>query len=628
MRKATAFTFVVIAAFAAVLSAQVQTMRPPQMPPRDPNQAPQAMPKGTASIAGNITSANGGRPMRRATVRVQSASSPMSRTTTTDERGNFEIKDLPAGDFTLRVNKPGYLESIYGQKNPGSGRPGTPISLKENQRIEKLSLTIPKGGVITGAVGDDAGGRAFGGPVRGLRWTWRNGERILVSAGNATTDDRGIYRIPTLSPGDFIVMATPPSNSMNEEMMAVERMAQEMASSGGGGGMRFTAAPALGASPGDEAPTSGFAPVFYPGTTLSNTATSVALGPAEEKTGIDVQLQLVPLGTITGTVIGDPKAIQSTTVQLSDANTGLPGLVAKTARPDATGKFSFTGVAPGSYNLTAKSGGNSTFVTADGDRTMMFVTREVRAGSSLGGPDPGPPAPPMWAKADAAVDGRTKTDVAMVLQPGMTVAGRIAFDGTGEVPTDFSQIRLILGTASTTAPGVISGTSMGSINADGTFRITDVMPGKYRVTTTAVKGWRAKSVDASGKDALDFLLDVQPNDDLTNVTVSYTNRATELAGVLTDSSGVATADYTIVLFAGEQRFWTPQSRRILTTRPATDGKFSFRDLPPGEYRMVALDDAEPGSWFDPDFLKQLVGASMSLTITEGQKKTQDLRVSK
>ncbi len=628
MRKATAFTFIVIAAFAAVLSAQVQTMRPPQMPPRDPNQAPQAMPKGTASIAGNITSANGGRPMRRATVRVQSASSPMSRTTTTDERGNFEIKELPAGDFTLRVNKPGYLESIYGQKNPGSGRPGTPISLKENQRLEKLSLTIPKGGVITGAVVDDAGEPAFGVPVRALRWTWRNGERILVSAGNATTDDRGIYRIPTLSPGDFIVMATPPSNSMNEEMMAVERMAQEMAGSGGGGGMRFTAAPALGASPGDEAPTTGFAPVFYPGTTLSNTATSVALGPAEEKTGIDVQLQLVPLGTITGTVIGDPKAIQSTTVQLSDANTGLPGLVAKTARPDATGKFTFTGVAPGAYNLTAKSGGNATFISSDGDRTMMFVTREVRAGNSLGGPDPGPPAPPMWAKADAAVDGRTKTDVAMVLQPGMTVAGRIAFDGTGEVPTDFSQIRLILGTASTTAPGVISGTSMGSVNADGTFRITDVMPGKYRVTTTPVKGWRAKSVDASGKDALDFLLDVQPNDDLTNVTVNYTNRATELAGTLTDSSGVATADYTIVLFAGEQRFWTPQSRRILTTRPATDGKFSFRDLPPGEYRLVALDDAEPGSWFDPDFLKQLVGASMSLTITEGQKKTQDLRVNK
>ena len=628
MRKVSLYSIAIVALLAAALSAQVQTMRPPQMPPRDPNQ-PQQMPKGTASIAGNLTSANGGRPMRRATVRVQSASSPMSRTATTDERGNFEIKDLPAGEFTLRANKPGYLESIYGQKNPGSGRPGTPISLKENQRIEKLALTIPKGGVITGTIVDDAGEPAFGVAVRAMRWTWRNGEKTLVAAGNATSDDRGIYRIPTLSPGDFIVMATPRADSMNDEMMAVERMAQEMAGAGGaGGGLRVSATGGLAMSSGDDAPTSGFAPVFYPGTTLSNAATSVVLGPAEEKNGIDVQLQLVPLGTITGTVIGDPKAIQATTIQLSDANTGLPGLVGRTARPDATGKFSFAGVAPGSYNLTAKSGGNSTFVSADGDRTMMFVTREVRAGNALGGPDPGPPAPPMWAKADAAVDGRTKTDVALVLQPGMTVAGRIAFDGTGEIPTDFSQIRLILGTASSAGNGIISGTSMGTVNPDGTFRINDVMPGKYRVTTTPPRGWRAKSVDSTGKDALDFLLDVQPNDDLSNITINYTNRSTELAGMLTDSSGVATADYTIVLFAGEQRFWTPQSRRILTTRPATDGKFSFRDLPPGEYRLVALDDAEPGSWFDPEFLKQLIGASMSLTITEGQKKAQDLRVNK
>jgi hypothetical protein len=626
MRKLSVFSIVIAALFAVGLSAQQTTMRPPQMPPRDPGLT-QPMPKGTASIAGNVTSADGGRPMRRAIVRVQGSASAASRSTTTDERGNFEFTELPAGDFTLRVTKPGYLESIYGQKNPGSGRPGTPISLKENQRIEKLNLTIPKGGVITGRIVDDAGEPTFGVPVRALRWTWRNGERTLVSAGTATTDDRGIYRIPTLAPGDFIVMATPPANSQNEEMMAVERMAQEMAASGGMGGVRFAAAPGLGASTGDEPPTSGFAPVFYPGTTLSNTAMSVTLGPAEEKNGIDVQLQLVPLGTITGTVVGDARAIQATTIQLSDANTGLPGLVARTARPDATGKFSFAGVAPGSYNLTAKSGGNSTFVTADGDRTMVFMTRELRTGMAMGG-DAGTPAPPMWAKADANVDGRSKTDVALVLQPGMAVSGRIAFEGTGEVPTDFSQIRLILGAASAAGQGAISGTSMGNINADGTFRITDVMPGKYRVTTTAVKGWRAKSVDANGKDALDFLLDVQPNEDVSNVTLNYTNRPSELGGTLTDTSGTATADYTIVLFAGEQRFWTPQSRRILTTRPSTDGKFSFRDLPPGEYRLAAFDDAEPGSWFDPEFLKQLVVASTSVTITEGQKKTQDLKINK
>jgi len=619
MRKLTFLSILVVALSAVAVSAQLQTMRPPQMPPRDPSQ-PQEMPKGTASISGSITSADGGRPMRRATVRIQSSSSPMSRTTTTDERGNFEFKELPAGDFTMRASKPGYLESIYGQKDPGSGRPGTPVSIKDDQHLEKLSMTIPRGAVITGRIVDDIGEPTFGVPVRALRWTWRNGEKTLVSAGSATTDDRGIYRIPTLNPGDYIVMATPRPDSVNDEMLAVEKMAAEM-STVAGGAMRFTGA---AASESDDALTSGFAPVFYPGTTLSNTATSIPVGPAEEKTGIDVQLQLVSLGTITGTVIGDPKAISGTTVQLSDANTGLPGLSARTARPDANGKFSFKGVTPGQYSLTAKSGGNTTIMSSDGNRTMMFVSREVRGTPS--DQSSGPPPPPMWAKADAAVDGRNKTDVALVLQPGTAVSGRIAFDGTGQVPTDFSQIRLILGNA--VGNGIISGSSMATVEPDGTFRMTDVLPGKYRVTSSPPRGWRARSVDAAGRDALDFLLDVQPNNDMANVTVTFTNKPTELSGTLTDASSLPTAAYTIVLFAADQRYWTPQSRRIVTTRPATDGKFSFRDLPAGDYRLVALEDIEPGSWFDPEFLKQLVPASISLTLADGAKQTQDLRVGK
>lgn len=626
MRKVSVLSIFAAVIFVAGLSAQIQTMgKPPQMPPRDPNQAPQQMPKGTASIAGNVTSANGGRPMRRATVRIQSAGSPMSRTTSTDDKGNFEIKDLPAGEFTIRASKPGYLESVYGQKNPGSGRPGTPVSLKDAQHLDKLNLTIPKGAVITGTIVDDVGEPAFGVPVRALRWTWQNGEKTLVAAGNATTDDRGIYRIPTLSPGDYIVMATPRADSVNNDQLVADKMAVEaMANAAAGGGLRFSAgSPFGGGGSSDEAPTSGYAPVFYPGTTVSNSATSVTIGPAEEKTGIDVQLQLVSLGTITGTVVGDPKTILATSVQLSDVNSGLPGLGVRSASPDATGKFSFTGVAPGSYTLTAKSGNQTTIVSAEGGNVMMF--RSVVKDGGPGG-NQGPPAPPMWAKAEAVVDGRSKTDVALVMQPGMVVGGRIQFDGTGEVPTDFSNIRLILGSAA--GPGMITGSATGTVNADGTFRLTDVMPGKYRVSTTPPRGWRAKTIDAAGRDALDFLLEVQPNEDQSNVTITFTNKPAELTGTLTDASGMPTADYTIVLFAADQRFWTPQSRRIITTRPATDGKFSFRDLPPGDYRLVALEDVEPGSWFDHELLKQLVPASMSITMTEGLRKTQDLRVNK
>ena len=211
MKTLFALPLVVIAT--VFVAAEQQTM---QLPPRPaPMGAPSrdngpAQPtKGTASLAGAVSSVDGGRVMRRASVRLQSTSSPLSRTTVTDDRGNFEFKELPAGDFTLRASKPGYLESIYGQKHPGNGRPGTPLSLKDGQRLEKIDVAIAKGGVLTGTIVDDIGEPMFGVPVRAMRYAMRNGERSLVSAGSTTTDDRGIYRIATLVPGDYIVMATP-----------------------------------------------------------------------------------------------------------------------------------------------------------------------------------------------------------------------------------------------------------------------------------------------------------------------------------------------------------------------------------------------------------------------------------
>lgn len=625
------------AATAIVVAQQVTTIQRPAQPQggigRDPGlNAPQ--PTGTGVISGSITSVIGGRPMRRATVRLQGSTTPFSRTTMTDDKGNFEITDLPAGEFTLRANKPGYLEAIYGQKRPGSGRPGTPLSLKDAQHLEKIDLSIPKGGVITGTIVDDVGEPAFGVQVRAMRYAFRNGERSLVSAGFSTTDDRGIYRIPTLVPGDYVVMATPREDSGPLSDMDISALKQNVESQviGGsvGGNMTFRAGMPLaagGAASNDIPPSTGYAPVFYPSTTLAMSASTVALGPAEEKVGLDIQLQLVPLGTITGQVAGDARAIQSTTIELSDSNTGLPGLSAKTTRPGPDGRFSFTGVAPGQYSLTAKSGGN-TFVSIDnsGGNVRMTVTTRVDAGpGSPSGPG-GPPAPPLWAKADVAVEGRMKNEVSLVLQPGMNVSGRVVFDGTGQAPTDFSQMRVLL--ASATQGSVLSGSSFGQVDADGKFNVTDVMPGRYRITIVGARGWRARSIETGSQDALDFLLDVKANEDVGNITATFTNKPAELTGVLQDSSGQPTSDYTIILFAADQKFWTPQSRRILSTRPSTDGKYTFRDLPAGDYKLVALDDAEPDSWFDVAVLRSLVGASMSVTIIEGEKKTQDIKVNR
>ena len=84
----------------------------------------------------------------------------------------------------------------------------------------------------------------------------------------------------------------------------------------------------------------------------------------------------------------------------------------------------------------------------------------------------------------------------------------------------------------------------------------------------------------------------------------------------------------MILFPADQVLWMPQSRRIKCVRPSADGAFAFIDLPPGTYQLAAVDDVEPGEWYDPVFLQQLVAASMMLTVGEGEKRTQDVRVSR
>ena len=96
-----------------------------------------------------------------------------------------------------------------------------------------------------------------------------------------------------------------------------------------------------------------------------------------------------------------------------------------------------------------------------------------------------------------------------------------------------------------------------------------------------------------------------PNGEVPGVMLTFTDQTQELSGMIQDVMGNATADFTIVVFPADNRYWVPQTRRIMSARPGTDGRFTFRNLPPGEYRLTAITDAEPGEWFNPAFLTQL-----------------------
>src|ERR1700741_2356451 len=65
------------------------------------------MPKGTATLRGRVVGGESGGPLRRALVRLEGQEMREGKMTTTDEQGRWELKDLPAGRFTLTATKAG-----------------------------------------------------------------------------------------------------------------------------------------------------------------------------------------------------------------------------------------------------------------------------------------------------------------------------------------------------------------------------------------------------------------------------------------------------------------------------------------------------------------------------------------
>jgi hypothetical protein len=608
-----------VVALVAVVRAQAPQGKPAPTPVRD---ATVARGSGTAAIAGTLIGVDSGRPIRRARVTLTSTtttSPSVAKTVVTDDLGGFSFDSLPAGSYTLTASKAGYLDTIYGQTRPGTARPGTPVAVTDGQKIDRLSLPMARGAAISGTIVDEAGDPVFGAQVRVFRYVMRSGQRVLQAGDTAKTDDRGVYRIGVLPPGEYLVAAMP--QTMGSDAVVGEKMRVEAAAIAARAqvGLDESALAsmkeALERLGTPEAPEGdGYAPVYYPGTTQISSAAPLMVAPGQERAGVDVQLQLVPTATVSGSLTtggGAPETGLATQVFLVNADQIDQGLPPRSGRVGADGRFAIGGVPPGHYTVIARSVRAVTF-----ESPVAAAEMAARKAALLN-------QATFWAMSDVSVDGRPAT-VSLVLQKGMSVSGTIKLDGSGTA-FDLSRLRLTL-TPAVRLNGVTDQFLTLATEGSGAFTFTGVPPGQYRLDVAgAPAGWRGKTAIFGGRDAFDGTLDVKPAEDQSGV-VTLTTRLATLSGGLQDSAGQPTSSYTIVVFPAEQKFWTPQSRRIRATRPATDGRYTVTDLPSGDYRLVAVTDVEPGEWFDPAYLRELAAVALPITLGDGERRAQDLRV--
>ena len=595
MRRLTLWTAVIALVGASVLRAQ--------------QAAPGPM-KGTGVIAGSLTTADRGEPLRRATVRVASTSPRVTRTTTTDAEGRFRISELPPGEYRLSALRPGFLEMVYGAAQPGGTRSGTPIRLAQGQAIENISLQVPRGGVIAGVVLDEFGDPAMNVPVRALRLGYRNGDRFALPGGTATTDDLGAYRLAGLLPGEYIVTAVPRDTVAALAATAdaiLIRQAQIQASARAGSPEARAAAATMesakreGRMP-DPPDSRGYVPVYYPGTPAAATANRVQVGLSQQVFGIDMRLQVVETATVAGTLTDVDGTPITGNVQLVDPALPVASVGVWFRAAGADGRFSFPGVVPGAYVLRGHNSppGSIGGAPASGGVFQM--------------------SPPM----PISVGGAGVPDARVSMAPNASVAGKLALETISE-PLDLSRVIVNLFPVTTSADWEMA-LKRTPPDAGGTFALKEVVPGRYRVDVTGLPaGWTLASATFGGRDAADYHLTVESGDQPTGV-LTFTNRTSEIAGLLTNALNAPVPRQTILLFPADREQWIPQSRRIHVALTGADGRYGFRGLVAGDYRIAAVTDLESGQEFDRDFLARLAGAAVAITLGDGDRKTQNLQV--
>jgi protocatechuate 3,4-dioxygenase beta subunit len=245
--------------------------------------------------------------------------------TMTNQDGDFAFTTLQSGSYRLGTHKLGFFPTL------DTGMPL--VTLAESGEQVTIDLTMSKGGSLAGRVLDQSGrplkGMWVGAPrVVGLEEL----EQAIPSVSVARTNDVGEYRVESLHPGQFVIVANPGHGPIG---------------------------PVAGGITDSR--------TFFPGTLDFAKARRVTIGPAQTVAGLDFEMITAPTFEVSGIAVdGAGRTLAGALVALV-ADWSLFGGPKGSSRTDPEGQFRIPRLAAGRYKL---------MVTRPGEEPKP-VTRET-----------------------------------------------------------------------------------------------------------------------------------------------------------------------------------------------------------------------------------------------------------
>ena len=624
---AAALLAVVATRPAAQVPATVGPVRPG--PPTRPAEATARPPAGI--LAGEAVDAATGRGLDGVVVRLTCAVPGFEDARAlTENNGGFAFTQVPSARCAIEATRTGYADGALGRSRPA----GEPRYLDVVERAARTDLKIRlwKLGAITGLVADDRSQPIVSQPVHVFEHAMVGGRPRLRLVGETVTDDRGFYRVGRLLPGEYVVGAmtthtTLPASVVDryfapggdpEESLrqAIFRATPVITPPGSDQSLRIgdQIVQSIGRGPLPFPSPSGellaFSTVFSP-PMLNGMASPLAVGPGEERAGVDLQLVAATTARVGGRLLNDdgtPAALVPLRLVSRAEQFVEGGFDAGRTLTSADGSFTFVGVTPGEYAVRALST----------DRSLAHGP-EV-AGVSV----PATAAPMAWADQPVVV-GKVDASLTVRLRPGITFSGVAQFNGSATKPTaaDMASIPIVLESADRPAPDQVA---PGRINPDGTFVTRGVPAGRYYLRALgAPPAWNLQGAMLNGLDLSTTPIEVSSGT-VSGVRLVFSDRSAEVSGRALAQAGVV--DSRAVLFPTSDRLWIDwglNPRHIQSVRADPAGNFVFRNVPPGDYFVAAMPDASVARWSDPSTLLALARTAARVTVVPAGRHTVSVR---